>query len=265
MQNETRLIDADFLRPQIYPCFADIDDTPVKLNSQSCPICRYGFTSCQCRYTGPAHPDRSLRKQVVLDNLHLLSKKQVKHIIKLESDLQVSYGDSEREAILKELTDAHSASQLQRFKIKLEDIIIPQHYCLPSEQKLEACRTYYNRHHKIDRNLIVNPQGVLLDGYVGYFVLMENGVVECDVVVSDSLCVTYICGNHPGRDELYYWHVSSETKNANRLVPGKYALVRTRYGPQPIVIQRIFKSTKPPYAGRILPVLRALDKLPEKE
>ena len=23
-----------------------------------CPICRYGFSACQCRFSGSAHPDR---------------------------------------------------------------------------------------------------------------------------------------------------------------------------------------------------------------
>lgn len=68
-----------------------------------CPICKYEFGYCQCRFGGSAHPDRSKRRQVVLDHLYLLSEKQLEHIIKLESQLQVSYGDEERTQILKEL------------------------------------------------------------------------------------------------------------------------------------------------------------------
>lgn len=68
-----------------------------------CPICNYEFEYCQCRFGGSAHPDRSKRRQVVLDHLYLLSDEQIKHIIKLESQLQVSYGDDERTKILKEL------------------------------------------------------------------------------------------------------------------------------------------------------------------
>ena len=68
-----------------------------------CPICKYKISECQCRYGGSAHPDRRKRKEVVKDHLYLLSRKQLKHIIKLEKYWQTSYGDNERESIFEEL------------------------------------------------------------------------------------------------------------------------------------------------------------------
>ena len=65
-----------------------------------CPICKWGFSICQCRFSGSAHPDRTLIRQVVLDHLFLLSKKQLKHIIKLERECCVFYADDERNMIL---------------------------------------------------------------------------------------------------------------------------------------------------------------------
>lgn len=70
---------------------------------QCCPICSYTFEHCQCRFGGSAHPDRSKRKQVVLDHLYLLSKEQLDHVIKLQEYWQTSYGDEERTTILKQL------------------------------------------------------------------------------------------------------------------------------------------------------------------
>ena len=67
---------------------------------EKCPICNYNLNYCQCRFGGSAHPDRSKRREVVLDHLHLLSKRQIEHIIKLERCWQVSYGDEERTKIL---------------------------------------------------------------------------------------------------------------------------------------------------------------------
>ena len=70
---------------------------------ECCPICSYTFDHCQCRFGGSAHPDRSKRRQVVLDHLYLLSEEQLKHVIKLQEYWQTSYGDEERTNILKQL------------------------------------------------------------------------------------------------------------------------------------------------------------------
>ena len=68
-----------------------------------CPICRYGFSACQCRFSGSAHPDRELNRKVVLDHLYLLSKKQLQHIIKFQRDYCVSSSDEKYNKILNEL------------------------------------------------------------------------------------------------------------------------------------------------------------------
>lgn len=68
-----------------------------------CPICNYDIKHCQCRFGGSAHPDRSKRKNVVLDHLYLFSKEQVEHILKLEKYWQTSYGDEERSQIREDL------------------------------------------------------------------------------------------------------------------------------------------------------------------
>lgn len=70
-----------------------------------CPICSYRISMCQCLYSGSAHPDRSKRREVVLDHLYLLSKPQIKHIINLQKHCQISYGDKERRAILEKLKE----------------------------------------------------------------------------------------------------------------------------------------------------------------
>ena len=74
---------------------------------EKCPICNYKFSQCQCRFGGSAHPDRSKNQEVVLHHLHLLSKKQIKHIIKLEKYWQISYGDEERTTLLTKLEEQH--------------------------------------------------------------------------------------------------------------------------------------------------------------
>lgn len=68
-----------------------------------CPICEYQIDQCQCRFCGDAHPDRSKRREVVLDHLYLLSESQLMHVIELERLCNASYTDQELTAILDEM------------------------------------------------------------------------------------------------------------------------------------------------------------------
>lgn len=68
-----------------------------------CPICNYDIEHCQCRFGGSAHPDRSKRRQVVLDHLYLFSAEQIEHILELEKYWHTSYGDEERSQIREDL------------------------------------------------------------------------------------------------------------------------------------------------------------------
>lgn len=70
-----------------------------------CPICEYRIDQCQCRFSGSAHPDRSKRRQVVLDHLYLLSESQLTHVIELERWWRTSYTDQELSAIFDEMKE----------------------------------------------------------------------------------------------------------------------------------------------------------------
>lgn len=78
-----------------------------EVKSVKCPICKYPIGECQCYFGGTAHPCRSKNREVVLHHLYLLTEEQVKHVIDLEKQWQISYADPEREKILKELTNEH--------------------------------------------------------------------------------------------------------------------------------------------------------------
>ena len=70
---------------------------------EKCPICGYDIPHCQCCFGGSAHPNRSKQREVVLHHLHLLSPRQLEHVIELERYWQISYGDEERTDILEKL------------------------------------------------------------------------------------------------------------------------------------------------------------------
>lgn len=43
----------------------------------------------------------------------------------------------------------------------------------PNEDKMEACREFYRTNHRLDRDIVVDENMVLKDGYIGYLVLIE--------------------------------------------------------------------------------------------
>lgn len=64
---------------------------------EKCPICEWNIQDCQCLFGGSAHPDRSRRKKIVKDHLHMLSQTQLNHVVYLESIWRISYGNEEDE------------------------------------------------------------------------------------------------------------------------------------------------------------------------
>lgn len=73
------------------------------MKKELCPICKYEFNMCQCRFGGTSHPDRSKRASVVTDHIYLLSDAQINHLKKVQKFWQISYDDEEKNEILKEL------------------------------------------------------------------------------------------------------------------------------------------------------------------
>ena len=86
-------------------CNALIEENEQTSKEVICPICNYSIDSCQCRFGGSAHPDRYKNREVVLDHLYMLSEAQLRHIIKLQTWCQTSYGDDIRKELLNNLAD----------------------------------------------------------------------------------------------------------------------------------------------------------------
>lgn len=71
--------------------------------NNKCPICKYDFEYCQCRFSGSAHPDRSKRARVVADHIYLLSDAQIEHLKYVQEWWHTSYGNEDMMKILHEL------------------------------------------------------------------------------------------------------------------------------------------------------------------
>ena len=160
--------------------------------------------------------------------------------------------------------------------MKLSEIKISNAFAVttPREDKLKVCREYWDKHQEQDRDIVINKDNVLIDGYVQYLVLKENGVDEAFVkklgkkrtikhVKKDrvykepaykSNTTTYIYGVHLNRraDKKYVWRVPNSWKGwENDLLPGDVILVRTQYGVKPVAITNIEYRDKCPVDMRV--------------
>lgn len=132
--------------------------------------------------------------------------------------------------------------------MKLSDIKIRDSFkqTLPNQSKLDDCRDYFKRHGCIDRELVLNKFGYLIDGYVGYLVLLENGVAETDVVVRSgqhststyrNSDTTYVFGYHTVSGKEYVWrlsknkvdHIDAVAKNGRYIVYQVYNFTRQKF------------------------------------
>ena len=160
--------------------------------------------------------------------------------------------------------------------MKLDDIKISEAFAnsIPNEEKMNVCRNNWNQWNRQDRYIVVNPDNVLIDGYIQYLVLKENGVdkvfvkklgkkkihkyvkknIEYKEPAYKNSTTTYIYGIHlNGRtDKEYIWRVPNSWKGwENDLLPGDVILVRTQNGVKPIAITSIVWRDKCPVDMRV--------------
>lgn len=151
--------------------------------------------------------------------------------------------------------------------MKLSDIKIRDSFkrTLPNQSKLDDCRDYFKRHGCIDRELVLNKYGYLIDGYVGYLVLLENGVAETDVVIRSgqhststyrNSDTTYVFGYHTVSGKEYVWRLSKNKVDHEKVHIGSRVLVNTRHGNKVITVTKIETLASPPVTTPVKKVLR---------
>ena len=160
-------------------------------------------------------------------------------------------------------------------RMKLADIKISEAFAnsIPSREKLNECRNNWNRWHRQDRYIVINPDNVLIDGYIMYLVLKENNVEEVEVKISNIKKrrwhrknindwkssyrkneTTYIYGVHYNKklnkfSKEYVWRVPeawSERGWENDLQIGNRILVNTKEGATTIIVTKIVRLKECP-------------------
>ena len=149
-------------------------------------------------------------------------------------------------------------------RMKLSDIKISDAFAnsIPRVEKLNECRNSWNLWNRQDRYIVVNPNNVLIDGYIQYLVLKENNVEEAEVKISNmrkkcwyrknmedweipyyrNNTTTYVYGIHPnGKDtKTYMWRVpKSWTWFAENVRSGDSILCHTKFGSAPVIVTKV--------------------------
>ena len=114
----------------------------------------------------------------------------------------------------------------------------------PNEDKMEACREFYRTNHRLDRDIVVDENMVLKDGYIGYLVLIENKANVVCVKQTNTRQVTLVYGVHPGVDKEYRWKMVDDTEGSENLKIGSHAIVRTSFGDVEVKVTKIEKITR---------------------
>lgn len=158
-------------------------------------------------------------------------------------------------------------------RMKLSEIKISEAFAnsIPRSEKMEECRNNWNQWHRQDRFIVVNPDNVLIDGYIQYLVLKENNIEEAEIKISNrrkkrwhrknvedwniphyrNETTTYVYGTHPNskNEKEFVWRVPkswSEVGWEDGLKIGDEILVATKFGIKPIVITKIKITDKCP-------------------
>jgi hypothetical protein len=147
--------------------------------------------------------------------------------------------------------------------IKLSDIRISESFLnsKPSERKIAECRDNWLSYGKQDRWVVVNHDNILVDGYIMYLVLKEQGIEDAQYKVLEqkhkrwsrkrvedfvpkyrNTMTTYVYGKHPNTESgrIYVWRVPESWKNfSDKVQIGDKIYCKTKFGISPVIVSDI--------------------------
>ncbi len=147
-------------------------------------------------------------------------------------------------------------------KIDINKIVISESFfnSKPSDIKVKKYREDYYLTHKQKKPIVLNEDYVLIDGYIQYLILKENGVMNayCKIYSNyKNSLTTYVYGTHKYLNCERVWRVPPfKEKEFSNLQVGESVWCKTKYGIAPVTITKIEKLNKPPVDFDIKTVVR---------
>ena len=140
-------------------------------------------------------------------------------------------------------------------KTKLNDIKITSAFknTHPNPEKLLKCMTHYAKYRKLDRDIVISKDNVLVDGYVGYLTLISLGVKKWKCI-RDNSYQWYVQGKHNDSKKTYIWKLPDwlVTDGSPKILKGRKYWIKTSRGMSAVKITKTFISNKPPVDVKIL-------------
>ena len=147
----------------------------------------------------------------------------------------------------------------------LSEIVIKNSFknTVPSNDKMKKAREFFANNGRIEKPIVVNENGILVDGYIGFLILQENGIEQTDVLIDDGQYenqkTVYIRAVHMrDNSKEYYWRINEMTENVDELAIGKLVLVKTKNGNKVVRITGIETSYIPPAHRKVRRVSKIL-------
>lgn len=142
--------------------------------------------------------------------------------------------------------------------VKIEDIIIPDEFAVttPNECKMERYRNIWNERGGQVKNIKLDSNNVLNDGYIQYLIAKENGLTEVKCNICSKKYTTYVFGQnlHNNTNKEYVWRIpkSEHWKEYTKAIqPDDIIFCYSCDKVAPIIVTRIEKLSNPPVKIKI--------------
>lgn len=130
---------------------------------------------------------------------------------------------------------------LKNFKLK--DIIISEDYknTQPGSRKMERAELRYLLTRELPVNIVINDDGVLIDGYITYLLAVKYGVERLDVFRGYVEIVEAV--HRPLSKKSYAWRVPFSL--IGQIKAGDYVIVPAPAGAQRVKVVNVIRQQYP--------------------
>ena len=145
--------------------------------------------------------------------------------------------------------------------MKLTDIVVPNCFLntTPRASKLIEINKYYNKFGQLDKPIVINKDGMLLDGYARYIVAIRMGLTDVPVVIGKKKQKSvYVSAAHKRNCKRYWWKVrkGDEEEFLSKIRIGSPIMVDTKKGVLKVFVTSISIDKRPPVSGEIKYVVK---------
>ena len=126
-------------------------------------------------------------------------------------------------------------------KVDVNDIRIPYYFSTPNPEKYATKLKKYRDGGTLSP-IIIDENMNLVDGYISYLILKNEGHLWVEAYYDDEFPVIYIHGNHLHSDKQYTWYVPHKMskKFSKKVKIGDTIKCKANNKSVPVIVREIF-------------------------